>query len=93
MTYQAWRLSADVPSVRLRSVQASHLVAIGANAKHHVSAFSIGRRRHAFMAVIVRRRRLVGVASQVVSQLHARLHAEFGEYGAEVGAHRINGHA
>jgi hypothetical protein len=25
--------------------------------------------------------------------LHARLHAEFGEYGAEVGAHGVNGHA
>jgi hypothetical protein len=93
MTDQAWRLSAaDVQSARLRSVQTSHLVAIGANAKHHVRAFS-ARGRRAFAAVIVRRRRLAGVASQAVSQLHARLHAEFGEYGAEVGAHGVNGHA
>ena len=94
MTDQAWRLSAaDAQSARLRSVQTSHLVPIGANAKHHVRAFSIGGRRRAFVAIVVRSRRLAGVASQAVSQLHARLHAEFGEYGAEMGAHGINGHA
>ena len=94
MTDQAWRLSAaDVQSARLRSGQTSHLVAIGANVKRHVRAFSTGDRRRAFVAVIVPRRRLAGVASQAVSQLHARLHAEFGEYGAEVGAHGVNGHA